>query len=147
MVVASPSSLRTKKTKAVGIPTIDLSTSCRSTLSESIVKACEEYGFFKVVNHGVPKQVLARLEDQAVGFFAKPATDKQRAGPPTPFGYGCKNIGRNGDTGELEYLLLHTSPHSISEKSKSISNDPAKFRYIFIDSLYYINNLATYTFT
>lgn len=128
MVVPSPTPIRTKKTKALGIPTIDLSLN-RSNVADLIVKACEDYGFFKVINHGVNKEVVARLEDEGVDFFAKPATEKQRAGPASPFGYGCRNIGSNGDMGELEYLLLHTNPLSISERSKTISTNPAKFRY------------------
>ncbi|KAF3436571.1 hypothetical protein FNV43_RR23663 [Rhamnella rubrinervis] len=142
MVVASPSPLRTKKTKAVGIPTIDLSKSSRSMLAESIVKACEEYGFFKVVSHGVPKEVLSRLEQQGLDFFAKPAAEKQLAGPASPFGYGSKNIGRNGDTGELEYLLLHTNPLSISERSKAISNHPSKFSCAVNDYIEAVRELA-----
>ena len=128
MVVPSSMMLRTKKTKAVGIPTIDLSME-KPELSKLVVKACEEYGFFKVVNHSVPKEVISRLEEEGADFFAKPTSEKRQAGPATPFGYGSRNIGPNGDMGDLEYLLLHTNPLTISERSKTISNDPTKFRY------------------
>lgn len=133
MVVPSPTSImiRTKKINAVRIPTIDLSME-RSKLSEFIAKACEEYGFFKVVNHSVPKEVISKLEDEGTEFFSKTSLEKRQASTTTPFGYGCKNIGPNGDMGDLEYLLLHTNPLSISERSKTISKDPIKFRYILI---------------
>ncbi|KAH8489002.1 hypothetical protein H0E87_024585, partial [Populus deltoides] len=55
MVVPSPTPIRTKKTKALGIPTVDLSLD-NSSVSQLIVRACEEYGFFKVINHGVNKE-------------------------------------------------------------------------------------------
>ncbi|KAI4349773.1 hypothetical protein L6164_010329 [Bauhinia variegata] len=127
MVVPSPTSMmRSKKTKALGIPAIDLSAE-RSELSELVVKASEEYGFFKLVNHGVAREVISTLEEEGRKFFAKSTAEKQHAGPATPFGYGCRNIGRNGDMGELEYLLLHTTPLCISQRSETISNDPTKF--------------------
>ncbi|KAK7278153.1 hypothetical protein RJT34_23178 [Clitoria ternatea] len=124
--MVAPCPTRTKKTKALGIPTIDLSME-RSKLSELVVKACEEYGFFKVVNHSVAKEVISRLEEEGTEFFSKSSSEKRQAGPANPFGYGCRNIGPNGDMGELEYLLLHTNPICISERSKTITNDPTKF--------------------
>lgn len=122
MVVPSSTPVRSRK-----IPTIDLSLN-GPNLSRRVVKACEDYGFFKVVNHGVPEEVIMEMEEEGLEFFSKPAHEKQKASPASPSGYGCKNIGPNGDTGEVEYLLLHTSPLSITERSKSISNNPNKFR-------------------
>ncbi|XVF80715.1 hypothetical protein PTKIN_Ptkin15bG0097400 [Pterospermum kingtungense] len=142
MVGLSPASMRTKKTRAVGIPLVDLSLD-RSIVSELIVKACEEYGIFKVINHGVPREIISRLEDEGVHFFDKPDCDKRRAGPAGPFGYGLKKIGLNGDKGELEYLLLHTNPFSIAERSKTISNEPENFSCVVNDYIEAARELAS----
>ena len=97
-----------------GIPVVDLSDPGASTF---IVRACEEFGFFKVVNHGVPMEFMTRLESEALRFFSLPQSDKDKAGPPDPFGYGSKRIGPNGDVGWIEYLLLNSNPDVVSEKS------------------------------
>lgn len=136
MLVPSPTSVRSRK-----IPTIDLSLNGLN-LSRRVVKACEDYGFFKVVNHGVPEEVIMEMEEEGLEFFSKPAHEKQKASPASPCGYGCKNIGRNGDTGEVEYLLLHTSPLSITERSKSISNNPNKFSCAVNNYVRVVRNLA-----
>jgi len=99
-----------------GIPVVDLADPEAKTL---IVKACKEFGFFKVVNHGVPLEFMSNLENEALRFFKKPQSEKDRAGPPDPFGYGSKRIGSNGDVGWVEYILLNTNPDVISNKSLS----------------------------
>ncbi|KAH8500989.1 hypothetical protein H0E87_015996 [Populus deltoides] len=129
MVVASPTKLHSEEHLTIELPTVDLSGD-RSMVSNLIVKACEEYGFFKVKNHGVPHDIIAKMEKESFNFFAKPFDEKQKVEPAKPFGYGCKNIGFNGDIGEVEYLLLNINPLSIAERSKTISNDPAKFRQV-----------------
>ncbi|MCD9640843.1 gibberellin [Datura stramonium] len=70
------------------------------------------------------------MEDESYSFFSKPFSQKKCVGPANPYGYGCNNIGFNGDNGEVEYLLLHANPSlSISQTiSKNISSDPIMFR-------------------
>ncbi|KAJ6902733.1 gibberellin 2-beta-dioxygenase 2-like [Populus alba x Populus x berolinensis] len=126
MVVASPTKIHSEEHLAIELPTVDLSGD-RSMVSNLIVKACEEYGFFKVKNHGVPHDIIAKMEKESFNFFAKPFDEKQKVELAKPLGYGCKNIGFKGDIGEVEYLLLNTNPLYIAERSKTISNDPAKF--------------------
>ncbi|KAK1557230.1 hypothetical protein Q3G72_020792 [Acer saccharum] len=89
-----------------GIPVIDLADPEAKNL---IVHACQEIGFFKLVNHGVPMEFITRLEAEAVKFFSLTQAVKDTAGPPDPFGYGNKRIGPNGDVGWIEYLLLNTN--------------------------------------
>lgn len=99
------------------IPVVDLTDPEAKTL---IVKACEEFGFFKVVNHGVRPGLMTRLEQEAIDFFALPQTLKSQSGPPEPYGYGSKRIGPNGDVGWIEYILLNANPQLSSPKTSTI---------------------------
>ena len=63
-------------------------------------------------NHGVCDDIIAQME--GLNFFSKQLSEKHRADPASPFVYGWKNIGFNGDIGEVEYILLDTIPLSIS---------------------------------
>ncbi|XP_028754905.1 gibberellin 2-beta-dioxygenase-like [Neltuma alba] len=108
------------------IPEIDLSDPQAKTL---IVKASQDLGFFKLVNHGVPFDLISNLETQALNFFALPQPHKDRLGPPDPFGYGNNKIGPNGDVGWIQYLLLNINPEVVSPKSLSIlQENPETFR-------------------
>ncbi|KAL2523820.1 Gibberellin 2-beta-dioxygenase 2 [Abeliophyllum distichum] len=103
-----------------GVPLIDLSKPDSNSL---LVKACREFGFFKVINHGVPTEFITKLESLAIQFFSLPLSEKEKAGPPAPFGYGNKKIGSNGDVGWLEYILLTTNTESNYQKFTSIFDE------------------------
>uniref|UniRef100_A0A803MIV3 Non-haem dioxygenase N-terminal domain-containing protein n=1 Tax=Chenopodium quinoa TaxID=63459 RepID=A0A803MIV3_CHEQI len=122
------------------IPTIDLNSPNAKSM---IVKACTEFGFFKVVNHGVPTHLMTQLEDEARSFFSLPQALKESAGSPNPFGYGNKKIGRNGDVGWLEYLLLSASPEFITQICVSIFPDnPHVFRYALVNYIAKVKKMA-----
>nr|AVP71905.1 GA2ox2 [Paris polyphylla var. yunnanensis] len=130
MVVASPMPGCNERVLGLGIPLIDLSWR-RERASKLIVKASEKFGFFRVINHGVPKGVVARMEAEAIEFFSMSAQEKQNSGPPSPLGYGIRNIGLKGDTGELEYLILHANPTSVAPWARTVCRkDPMKFSSI-----------------
>ncbi|OIW21145.1 hypothetical protein TanjilG_29801 [Lupinus angustifolius] len=99
------------------IPVVDLS---KPEAKALIVKACEEFGFFKVINHGVPIEAILKLESEAINFFSLPHNQKEKAGPPNPFGYGNKKIGVNGDVGWVEYLLLKNNQDYNSMRLSSV---------------------------
>lgn len=101
-----------------GVPVIDLSLPGSQS---KLIRACEELGFFKVTNHGISKELITRLEEEAIKFFRLSQSDKDSSGPPNPFGYGSNNIGPNGDVGWLEYLLLDATTKPISHSSLSAS--------------------------
>lgn len=81
-----------------------------------------------MINHGISDGTIEKMEDAGFSFFAKPMSQKKQAAPA----YGCKNIGFNGDIGEVEYLLLNANTSSIAQISKTISNDDphSNFRYV-----------------
>ncbi|KAK1302909.1 Gibberellin 2-beta-dioxygenase [Acorus calamus] len=124
-----------------GIPVIDLS---RPDSKAKIVKACMELGFFKVVNHGIPTGLMSRLEAEAVKFFSLSQAEKERdSGIGSPFGYGSKTIGRNGDVGWIEYLLMQTNKESVSETFKALIRDnPDAFRTAVSEYLSAMKKLA-----
>nr|ACR56689.1 flavanoe 3-hydroxylase [Scutellaria viscidula] len=59
------------------IPVISLAGD-RAEMCRKIVAACEEWGIFQVVDHGVDMKVVENMNDLARHFFALPPQDKLR---------------------------------------------------------------------
>uniref|UniRef100_A0A5B6ZBA4 feruloyl-CoA 6-hydroxylase n=1 Tax=Davidia involucrata TaxID=16924 RepID=A0A5B6ZBA4_DAVIN len=58
------------------IPIIDMSNCNWGDVAESICDAAEKWGFFQIVNHGVPLGVLQNVKDATHRFFGLPAEEK-----------------------------------------------------------------------
>lgn len=107
------------------IPVIDMSD---PESKHALVKACEDFGFFKVINHGVSAELVSVLEHETVEFFSLPKSEKNQVAG-YPFGYGNNKIGPNGDVGWVEYLLMNANLDSGSGPlSPSLLKSPEIFR-------------------
>ena len=59
-------------------PIIDMSNWGEPNVSESICDAAEKWGFFQIINHGVPIEVLENVKDATHRFFNLPAEEKRK---------------------------------------------------------------------
>ncbi|XVF76333.1 hypothetical protein PTKIN_Ptkin13bG0258100 [Pterospermum kingtungense] len=50
----------------------------RSQVLNSLSSACEEYGFFQVVNHGIPSEVIRSMIDVSSRFFGLPYEERTK---------------------------------------------------------------------
>lgn len=66
--------------KYVKVPVIDIggeNTSVdRPKIVHQIIKACEEYGFFQLINHGISEELVKNVLNVAKEFFELPDEDK-----------------------------------------------------------------------
>lgn len=80
----------------MSIPIVDMSKLVQDGNDQSqqemakLVVACEEWGFFQVVNHGIDMQLLESIQKVAMEFFMLPLEEKEKYPmvPGTVQGYG-----------------------------------------------------------
>ncbi|GLT63697.1 hypothetical protein SLA2020_362410 [Shorea laevis] len=78
-----------------GIPVIDLSDT--GELLSEIGNACRNWGFFQVINHGVPLELRRRVEKVAKTFFDLPIEEKKKVQRDAvhPMGYHDREHTKN----------------------------------------------------
>ncbi|EFH42820.1 hypothetical protein ARALYDRAFT_496548 [Arabidopsis lyrata subsp. lyrata] len=59
------------------IPVIDLCSPDEELVAIAVVKASQEWGIFQVVNHGIPTELILRLQQVGKEFFELPETEKE----------------------------------------------------------------------
>lgn len=111
------------------IPIVDLShleeDSRRKDCLALIEQACEQWGFFQVINHGIPLQFLKSVKAVAGDFFELPMEEKQiYANNPSSYeGYGSRLGVEKGvilDWGD--YYFVNLLPESQRDMSKWPTN-------------------------
>ncbi|KAJ4724673.1 feruloyl CoA ortho-hydroxylase 1-like [Melia azedarach] len=60
------------------IPVIDVSTWNDPEVFNSICEAASKWGFFQIVNHGIPLQVMEDLKNAAHGFYELPNEERRK---------------------------------------------------------------------
>ncbi|KAH6818962.1 2-oxoglutarate and oxygenase superfamily protein [Perilla frutescens var. frutescens] len=74
---------------ADNIPLIDLSEPDSEILAAEIGNACKNWGFFQVINHGVPSECREKIESASRKFFSLPKEEKKEVSRDeiNPYGY------------------------------------------------------------
>lgn len=88
--------------------TPDSTTSQRRKVAHDIHVACKDTGFFYLVGHGVPKDHLNDVLDQARTFFALPSSEKDAialalSGEHRASGRGYQRLAENVTVGSADY--------------------------------------------
>ncbi|EFH41653.1 hypothetical protein ARALYDRAFT_494607 [Arabidopsis lyrata subsp. lyrata] len=71
-----------KRGETKKIPVVDLSDPSDELVAHAVVKASEEWGILQVVNHGIPADLMRRLQEVGRQFFELPATEKESVTRP-----------------------------------------------------------------
>mmetsp|Transcript_16235 Transcript_16235/g.37405 ORF Transcript_16235/g.37405 Transcript_16235/m.37405 type:complete len:347 (-) Transcript_16235:66-1106(-) len=87
-------------------------------VAKQIGKACEEIGFFVIVNHGVPKEVIDKAWERTTAFFDLPLDQKLKFvsedESKNPYGYSAlggevlsrgKNVEKQGHAAEQDAAI------------------------------------------
>lgn len=98
------------------IPTIDLNDPDDEKVVISIAKASREWGIFQVVNHGIPDEIISKLQQVGKQFFELPQEEKEAyARPPDSGGiegYGAKLRKVEGIKSWVDHLFHRIWPPS-----------------------------------
>ncbi|KAF6145992.1 hypothetical protein GIB67_033351 [Kingdonia uniflora] len=96
---------------------------------EVITRTCSDYGFFQVVNHGVPPSLMAQALDLSKTFFEFPNEEKLKASPgegaPLPPGGYIKRPDHSDEQHEL--LLMYPPASSFN----IFPNNPPELKEVF----------------
>ncbi|KAF6147685.1 hypothetical protein GIB67_003016 [Kingdonia uniflora] len=114
------------------IPTLDLSDPDTDNLVRTIAKTSSEWGLFQVVNHGVPVDVIKRLQSVGKEFFELSQEEKELyARPPNAMsleGYGTKLQKEvAGKKAWVDYLFHNVWPPS-RNNYKFWPKNPSSYR-------------------
>jgi len=100
------------------IPTIDLSALSgggereRREVARQIDAACTDIGFFMVVGHGVPLDLIRTTRRRAIDFFALPDAEKMQVQrPPSKISRGYNWVGDRS----VSYSMGQAAPPDIQE--------------------------------
>ncbi|KAL5740924.1 hypothetical protein ACOSQ2_030104 [Xanthoceras sorbifolium] len=107
-------------TPNIKLPIIDFSElqgPNRAQVLKSLASACEEYGFFQVVNHGITNDVISNMIDVCTRFFDLPFEERSKymsSDMTAPVRYGT-SFNQNKDSVFCwrDFLKLMCNPESL----------------------------------
>ncbi|KAL7171578.1 hypothetical protein ACSBR2_036269 [Camellia fascicularis] len=114
------------------IPIINMNEDPES-LIKKVSQACEEYGFFQVINHGVSEELCTRMMNAVSDFFDLPAQERatlftdDKTKPVRVSNYHIKGKGEEKVTMWSE-TFSHPW-HPVDEFTHLLPQNPPQYRY------------------
>lgn len=111
---------------------------------QDMVKASEKWGFFKLVDHGVPSEIVENYTSRLHELFDLPMEQKLQGGRTSslPLGYYASNPEYEQNLPWAEILQLLQSPEMVVQFAKKVYGDQYHpFRYTY--NTYIINQSPT----
>ncbi|KAK2406710.1 2-oxoglutarate (2OG) and Fe(II)-dependent oxygenase superfamily protein [Trifolium repens] len=128
-----PDQIQLQSTVTDFIPIIDLqglNSSNRSQIIKKIEHACQNYGFFQIVNHGVPEGVVANMMNVSKEFFNLPESERMKNYSDDPLKTTRLSTSFNLKTEKVsnwrDYLRLHC--HPLEDYVHEWPSNPPSFR-------------------
>ena len=131
--------------EAQGIPLIDLSSHDIDAIIDEIGHACREWGFFQIINHGVPLERLQRLEEAVKKFFHLNLEEKRKVRRDAHHVMGYYDTEFTKNVRDWKEVFDYTvneptlAAASVDENDKRVAHwenqwplNPPEFRYFII---------------
>ncbi|KAK7268279.1 hypothetical protein RIF29_20975 [Crotalaria pallida] len=115
------------------VPVIDLGGELsfdNSSITQQIIKASQEFGFFQLVNHGIPKKLLDDVMQVAREFFELPIEDKAAIYSDDPK-QGCRlHTSIDYANEDVHYWrdVLTLPSHPLEQHIQNWPNKPTRYR-------------------
>nr|QWT44771.1 downy mildew resistance-like protein 6 v5 [Ocimum basilicum]QWT44772.1 downy mildew resistance-like protein 6 v6 [Ocimum basilicum] len=114
------------------VPVIDLGCGDRGLIVKQIGDACREYGFFQVINHAVPKDIVDKMVAVAHEFFSLSVEEKMKLYSDDPSKTmrlsTSFNVRKETVHNWRDYLRLHCYP--LEKYAPEWPSNPSSFKDI-----------------
>lgn len=113
------------------VPIIDIGNRVnRQEIIRQIHHACQHYGFFQVINHGVPEDMMTKMMAVAAEFFQLPVEEKMKLYSTDPAKTvrlsTSFNVSKETVHNWRDYLRLHCYP--LDQYAPEWPSNPPSFR-------------------
>lgn len=118
-----------------GVPVINLDRgrgADQTRLVAEIATACEDWGFFQIINHGVPEALIADVWTETRRFFAQPRRLKESLlrSRDNPWGYYNNELTKNQRDRKEVFDFTTDGIDPVYRAANRWPDDPSRFREV-----------------
>ncbi|GAA0186377.1 oxidoreductase [Lithospermum erythrorhizon] len=143
-----PGNFETENNKQNSFPVINLSNLDHSSEEKEetikkILKSCQEFGGFQVINHGFSEEVIKETISVLKEFFSQPVEEKVYKGKENGWLYLSSTDYANDDGVHLWRENIKLSSHPLEDCMQRWPEKPSKYREVMATYLLGIRRLSS----